>query len=152
MISSEHEQWMRRAIELAQQAPKLPFGAVIIDRTTGEIVAEGFNQSKINPTWHGEIVAINDLASRGNADREDLALYTTAEPCPMCQGAILWSNIHEVVFGTSIRYLQKTGWRQIDILASEVIDRAPHWRCQLVGGVLEEECNALFDQAMQQRE
>jgi len=38
----------------------------------------------------------------------------------MCLGAILWSGIGTVVFGSSIRFLQKQGWRQIDILAEEV--------------------------------
>lgn len=32
--------------------------------------------------------------------------YTTAEPCPMCQAAILWSGIGTVVLGSSIRSLQ----------------------------------------------
>ena len=38
-----HEFFMRRAINLALQVPKLPFGAIIVNRETGEIVAEGFN-------------------------------------------------------------------------------------------------------------
>jgi len=70
-------------------------------------------------------------------------LYTTAEPCPMCIGAILWSGIGTVVFGTSIRFLQRRGWRQIDIRAGEVVRRSP-WTCEIAGGVLERECNALF--------
>jgi len=46
-----------------------------------------------------------------------------AEPCPICQGTILWSDIGLVVYGTSIRFLQNHGWRQIDILAEEVLQR-----------------------------
>jgi tRNA(Arg) A34 adenosine deaminase TadA len=140
-----HERFMRRAIELAANVPDLPFGAVIVDRESGGIVAEGWNKSSINPTWHGEIDAINQMAEgRAKIDGTKLVLYTTAEPCPMCQGAILWSGIETVVFGTSIRFLQKNGWRQIDILAEEVVRRSPTFRCTLIGGVLEEDCNALF--------
>jgi tRNA(adenine34) deaminase len=136
---------MRRAIELAANVPNLPFGAVIVDKESGEIVAEGWNKSSINPTWHGEIDAINRLAEvRADIDGSRLALYTTAEPCPMCQGAILWTGIESVVYGTSIRFLQSQEWRQIDILAEEVVRRSPTWRCTVIGGILEQECNALF--------
>lgn len=84
-------------------------------------------------------------------NRSSLILYTTAEPCPMCQGAILWSGMETVVFGTSIRSLQKLGYRQIDILAEEVVRRSPAWKCTILGGVLEEACDALFELAMLQR-
>jgi tRNA(Arg) A34 adenosine deaminase TadA len=148
MSDLNHEHYMRQAIELASKVPDVPFGAVIVDRSSGEIVAEGRNKSSVNPTWHGEIDAINQLAeSRADFDGSQLVLYTTAEPCPMCQGAILWSSIGTVVYGTSIRFLQRLGWRQIDILAEEVVRRSPGWRCTLVGGVLEHECNALFEAA-----
>ena len=143
--SLDHELYMRRAIELAAQVPELPFGAVIVRRAERRILAEGWNQSAKNPTWHGEIVALNELVQRHpSCDGAGLVLYTTAEPCPMCQAAILWCGIETVVYGTSIRFLQEQGWRQVDILASEVIARSPGWRCDLVGGVLAEECNALF--------
>ena len=73
-----------------------------------------------------------------------MRLYTTAEPCCMCQGAILWAGIPEVVFGTSISTLQRLGWHQIDIPAEEVVRRTPFAECALIGGVLEHECDELF--------
>jgi tRNA(Arg) A34 adenosine deaminase TadA len=152
MKELDHERFMRRAIELAGNVPSVPFGALIVDRRTGKIVAEGWNKSSVNPTWHGEIDAINRLAeSQIENEAEDLVLYTTAEPCPMCQGAILWSGIETVVYGTSIRFLQSQGWRQIDILSEEVVRRSPSWKCTLIGGVLERECNALFEAASKSR-
>jgi tRNA(Arg) A34 adenosine deaminase TadA len=69
----------------------------------------------------------------------------------MCQAAILWSEIGTVVYGTSIRYLQRLGWRQIDILAEEVVRRSPHSTCTLIGGVLQQECNELFEAATERR-
>lgn len=141
----DHEHYMRRAIELAAKVPDLPFAAVIVDSDSGAILAEGWNKTSIHPTWHGEIHAINELASSGSTfNSKVLALYTTAEPCPVCQGAILWSGIQSVVYGTSIRSLQRRGWRQIDIAAAEVIRRSPTWNCTLIGGVLGQECDALF--------
>lgn len=149
---NDHELYMRRAIELAGNVPDFPFGALIVDRDSGKILSEGWNKSSINPTFHGEIDAINQLVlSNPGIDAKKLVLYTTAEPCPMCQGAILWIGIEMVVFGTSIRSLQKMGWRQIDILAEEVVRRSPAWKCTITGGVLEQECDALFAMAVSRR-
>lgn len=149
---NDHERYMRRAIALATNVPDLPFGALIVDGESDQILAEGWNKTSLNPTWHGEIDAINRLVSAGNSSgRRHLVLYTTAEPCPMCQAAILWSGIEEVVFGTSIQTLQRLGWRQIDITADEVVRRSPTWTCTVTGGVLERECDALFETATDRR-
>jgi tRNA(adenine34) deaminase len=146
-----HERYMRRAIELARNAPDLPFGALIVDGQSGEIVAEGWNRTVLNPLWHGEVDAINQLAKvRLDADWTQLVLYTTAESCPMCQSAIVWSGIGAVVYGTSIRFLQSRGWRQIDVVAEEIVRRTPFRKCVLIGGILEQECNALFESASRQ--
>jgi len=143
-----HEYFMRRAIELALEVPQFPFGAIIVKRATGEIIAEGFNQSALNPTFHGEMVAINRCAElQQSADWTEFDLYTTAEPCPMCQSAIQWTGIAYVYYGTSIPYLQKNNWRQINIRASEVIAQTAFRNTTIVGGILEAECNALFDNA-----
>ncbi len=142
----DHERFMRRAIALTANCPQLPSGAVIVRAETGEVMAEGWNKSAINPTWHGEIDAINRLAESGRGDHgRGLVLYTTAEPSPMCQAAILWSDIGTVVFGSSIRFLQQRGWRQIDIVAAEVVRRSQGWACTIIGGVLHHECDALFE-------
>jgi len=143
-----HEDYMRRAIALALEVPEFPFGAVIVKRATGEIVAEGFNQSVLNPAFHGEMVAINRCSELHHpADWSGFDLYTTAEPCPMCQSAIQWAGIANVYYGTSIPYLQKLNWWQINIRASEVNARTPFRNSAIVGGILEAECNALFDRA-----
>ena len=143
-----HEDYMRRAIELALLVPEFPFGAVIVRRETGEIVAEGHNRSALNPTWHGEIDAINRCAEKHpSADWSEFDLYTTAEPCPMCQSAIEWAGIGTVYYGTSIPYLQSRNWWQIGIRAEEVIAKTPFRNSRIVGGLLEAECNALFDNA-----
>lgn len=141
-----HDDYMRQAIAIAGQAPKFPVGAVIIRRTTGEIIARGFNRSAESPTFHGEIDAINRCAAvYSQINWSELDLYTTAEPCPMCQSAIEWAGISTVYYGTSIPYLQSLGWRQIDIRAEEVARRTPFRQTRVIGGILEVECNALFE-------
>jgi len=143
-----HEFFMRRAITLALKAPEFPFGAVIVKRVTGEIVAEGYNQSRVNPVFHGEIVAINRCAELLHPkDWSEFDLYTTAEPCPMCQGAIEWTGIDYVYYGTSIPYLQEHYWPQINIRASEISAQTAFRNSKIIGGILETECNALFENA-----
>ena len=143
------EQLMKRAILIAQDNPSAPFGALLADIETGEIVAEGVNRGSENPTWHGEVDVINRYARQHpGPDWARLRLVTTAEPCCMCQGAILWAGIREVIYGTSIATLQGLGWRQIGIPAAEVARRTPFAECKLIGGVLEGECDELFRSAL----
>ncbi len=119
----DHEHYMRRAIELARDNPDAPFGCVIVD--AGEIVAEGLNDADRSPILHGEMAAIIDLLeARPDIERESLVLYTTAEPCPMCAGAIFWSGIPSVVYGTSTETLKKYGRPRIDLSCEEVSRRA----------------------------
>jgi len=144
--SLDHQRYMRLAIAQAQKVPELPFGAVIVDSPTGAVLAEGHNRSKENPTFHGEMDVINRLAAdQPKVDWDSLVLYTTAEPCPMCQSAIEWAGIPWVVYGSSIPFLQGLGWWQIDIRADEVARRTPFRRTAVLGGVLAKECNALFE-------
>jgi len=140
-----HENFMRRAIALAGNNPKYPFGALLVDAANGSVVAEGWNRSAQNPTWHGEIDAINQCAAKHpGIDWTKLILYTTAEPCPMCQSAVAWAGIGTVVFGSSIPFLESLHWSQIGIRAEEIAKRTPFRKCAIIGDVLESECNALF--------
>ncbi len=141
----EDQRYMYRAIELARKAPHNPFGALLVNKAQGRILAEGWNQATRNPIWHGEIDAISKCA---NSDPDvtwaELTVYTTAEPCAMCQGAICWAGIRRVVYGASIPFLRSLGWRAIDIRAQEIARRAAFLTCTIVGGVLEGACNGLF--------
>ena len=143
--SPEHEEFMGQAIEVARQNPQAPFGSVLVDRRVGKVVARGVNSSSANPTFHGEIAAINDYVQQGGNDWSELTLYTTAEPCCMCQGALLWAGVENVVFGISIADLKQLGWRQIDIPATEVVERSWSPDVQVVGGVRRDECLELFE-------
>jgi tRNA(Arg) A34 adenosine deaminase TadA len=109
------------------------------------VLAQGVNNGKANPILHGEIVAINDYVARhGNQGWADSILYTTGEPCPMCMSALMWAGIGGVVYGSSIRTLAEAGIAQIRIDASAVRDAAPFYSCQIMGGVLRGETDALF--------
>lgn len=151
-MAFDHEGYMRRAISLARRNPDAPFGCVIVDRQTEEVLAEGVNDAERSPVLHGETAAIINLFdSRPNADPTNLILYTTAEPCPMCSGAILWSEIPEVVYGTSIQTLKRLELPQIDLRCEEVSSRASWPGFVTTGGVLEKECDALFEEVVRRQ-
>ena len=115
-LSERDERYLRYAIDLsrsARDAGKHPFGAIVVD-AHGHIVAEARNNSLPpdgDPTQHAELVAAS-LAAR-SLKVEELAgatLYTSAEPCAMCAGAIYWCNIGRVVYAMSeARLLALTG-------------------------------------------
>jgi tRNA(adenine34) deaminase len=140
-----HEQAMRLAIAAARANPFFPFGAVIVRAADREVMATGANNRRANPTFHGEIVAINDYVARhGNQGWGEVILYTTGEPCPMCMGALAWAQIGGIVYGTPIETLQKLGIEQILLPADAVIRAAPFYRSEILGGVLRSETDALF--------
>ncbi len=140
-----YEEHMRRAIEVARGNPEAPFGCVIADRETGEIFAEGLNDAEKNPVLHGETDAVMRLfESSPDVDVSRLVLYTTAEPCPMCSGAILWAGIPHVVYGTSVQTIKELGLPQIDLSCGEVSSRASFEGFSVTGGVLEDECDDLY--------
>ena len=98
-----HEDWMRRAIDLARQAEaqdEVPVGAVIV--LDGELIGEGYNQtiSSSDPTAHAEIVALRDAAQRlDNYRLSGADMYVTIEPCSMCAGAMIHARINQLFYG-----------------------------------------------------
>mmetsp|Transcript_104300 Transcript_104300/g.185426 ORF Transcript_104300/g.185426 Transcript_104300/m.185426 type:complete len:230 (+) Transcript_104300:32-721(+) len=146
--------YMRRCIVLAQEAESAggaPYGALIVDPAKG-IVVEGRNAASQNPIWHGEMSAITNLSdsilptSVYNV-APGLELYTSAEPCPMCMGAISWSGFGRVVYGTSIPFISEHGGDQIMIRASEVV-RKSFKKIILVEGFLRNETDPLYENAV----
>ena len=70
------------------------YGAVVV--RNGIVVGEGRNYVVLNsdPTAHAELLAVRDAARRLNKrDLSDCDVYSTAVPCPMCQGALYWARI-----------------------------------------------------------
>ena len=110
------DKYMEIAVEEARKGIRAghggPFGSVIVK--DGEVIGKGHNQVIINndPTCHGEMMAIHAACKKlGAFDLTGCELYTTAEPCPMCAGAVRWANINRVYYGCNISDTDSIGFR-----------------------------------------
>ncbi|UIX33297.1 nucleoside deaminase [Streptomyces sp. GQFP] len=150
-----HERYMRLAIEQARKNAYWPFGAVIVGTRSGEVLGSGVNTGADNPMFHGEVVAMNDYVRRnGNQGWADTTLYTTGEPCSMCMSAMAWADLRRVVWASSIDEIRRTDISQIALTAREVAAaaRSLYTPELLLGGVLANRTNALFEEAQRLRE
>ena len=90
-----------------------PFGAAVVNND-GEVLSVASNSvlKDHNPTAHGEINAIIKACKKiGSEDLSGCTLYTTAYPCPMCLGAIIWANIDKVYYGCTPEDAEAIGFR-----------------------------------------
>ena len=138
MYGDEHfmQQALRQA-QLAFDAEEVPVGAVIV--ADNKIIGRGHNSVELlnDPTAHAEILAITAACNYlGAKYLPDSTLYVTVEPCHMCAGALYWSKLSRVVFGT---FDVKNGYQHF------FGDRNPfHPKTTLHYGVLAEECAGLM--------
>ncbi len=139
-----HEFYMRRALALAEKAAELgevPVGAVIVRKTTGEIVGEGYNRRETDrhALAHAELAAIHAACRKlGGWRLPECAMYVTLEPCPMCGGAILQARIDEVYFGA---YDAKSG---AVCSVQQMFELPYNWKPAVTGGMMQEECSGIL--------
>lgn len=138
------DRFMERALELARLAGdegEVPVGAVVVKKTTGEIVGEGRNRREgaKNALAHAELIAIDEACKRlGGWRLPECAIYVTLEPCPMCCGAMINSRINNVYFGA---YDFKSGSA---VSVQKMFEYPYNYKPEVIGGVMEEECSALL--------
>lgn len=100
----DYEKYMRMALEEARAARsegEVPIGCVIADEK-GEVIARAHNRgAHLNdPLRHAETEAISRACRlRGGERLSGCTLFVTAEPCPMCAGAIILSRVKTLVYG-----------------------------------------------------
>jgi tRNA(Arg) A34 adenosine deaminase TadA len=147
------EALLRRAFAVAarsREAGDHPFGAILADRN-GHVLLEqgnGFTSEGGDRTAHAERILASRAARAYPLEvLADCALYSSAEPCAMCAGAIYWAGIGRVVFGQSELALKaQTGAHEenptLDLPAATVF-AAGQRPTELVGPLLEDEAAAL---------
>jgi len=140
---------LRRAIALADQSARTgnrPFGAVLA-RADGTVVAEANAQDSHDTrdwTAHSEMTALRRASALLSwDDLGECTLYASAEPCPMCAGAIYWCNVSTLIFAASepaIRALRGGHPRAagIPIAAATILGAAPR-PITVIGPALEGE-------------
>ena len=115
----------REGIEQGQT----PFGACI--EKDGKIISVAHNTvwRETDVTCHAEINAIRKACEKlGTIDLTGCEIYSTTEPCPMCFGAIYWSGIGKIHFGTKIEDAQAYGFNELPVKNTLLKKYAPKIR------------------------
>ena len=126
---------------IAKSKGEVPVGAVIT--ANGRIIARGHNLTEklTDVTAHAEIQAITAASNYlGSKYLQKCTLYVTLEPCPMCAGAIYWTQMGRVVFGAKDvkRGFQEHGGHL-------------HPKTELITGVMEHECGEIITNFFQKK-
>lgn len=139
--SETDERFMRLALEearLAADEQEVPIGAVIV--SGGRVIGRGHNRTEAlcDITAHAEMQALTAASDwLGGKYLPDCTLYVTVEPCPMCAGALGWSQIGRIVWGADDA---KRGYR---VFCRP--EKSPlHPKTRLESGVLADECADLI--------
>jgi tRNA(adenine34) deaminase len=140
---NKDEKYMKLALKEAHKAAaidEVPVGAVIV--LNDKVIARGFNKREINndPLGHAEMIAIRKASKKLNNWRlVDCELYVTVEPCAMCAGAIMWSRLKRVVYGTSDPKGGAMG-EAFNLFDERIVNHIP----EIKGGVLAKECKEVI--------
>lgn len=141
------EYYMMLALKEARKAfddGEVPIGAVVVLQE--KIIARGHNMvERLNdPTAHAEIIALTSAFNTlGSKYLPEATLYVTVEPCLMCAGALYWSKLGRIVFGTDD---EKNGYKK-----TTGTNWPFHPKTELIRGVLQEECAQLMKDFFRKR-
>jgi len=147
------ENLLRKAFDVAKKARDggdHPFGSVLADEN-GVLLMEqgnGYSAEGGDRTAHAERLLASRAAKSYSLEQlAAMTLYTSAEPCAMCSGAIYWAGIGRVVYGQTEKGLkEQTGDHEenptLD-LPCEIVFAAGQRSTEVVGPMLEEEAAKL---------
>jgi tRNA(Arg) A34 adenosine deaminase TadA len=146
------EQFLRRSFDVARRAithGNHPFGAILVDEN-GNVLIEVENgyMPAHDGTAHAERLLATKACTTLGADLlRNATLYSSAEPCAMCAGAIYWAGIGRVVYGLSEHRLRAVTGNHpenptLDLPCRDVF-RSGQRTTEVVGPLLEDEAVAL---------
>lgn len=130
--------FMRQALVEAKkafEADEVPVGAVVV--AGNQIIGRGYNLTEKlhDVTAHAELQALTAAANfLGAKYLKECTLYVTLEPCPMCAGALYWSQIGNIKFGA---FDQHRG-------ATRYTPSLFHPSTQIQGGIEQDTCARLM--------
>jgi len=148
----DHEKFLRRSFEMAVRARRRgthPFGAILVD-AAGDVMLE-FENGYLpdhDMTGHAErLLATQACKQFGPQRLADCTIYSSAEPCAMCAGAIYWAGIGRVVYGLSERRLRAITGNHAENptldLPCRTVFAAGQRHVDVIGPLLEDEAAAL---------
>jgi tRNA(adenine34) deaminase len=131
------EYFMKKALQEAQMAfekGEVPVGAIVV--VNNNVIARSHNLTEllVDVTAHAEMQSITAAANYlGGKYLKNCTLYVTLEPCQMCAGALYWSQVSKIVFGTRD---ENRGYQNMGTKL--------HPKTEVVSGVLENDCSNLM--------
>jgi len=135
--------YMQIALEeahLAAAEGEIPVGAVLVK--DGEIIARAHNrrENDHDPTAHAELLCLRQAARvLGDWRMKGCTLYVTLEPCPMCAGAMVMSQLGACVFGAADEKQGCCG-SVYDLPGDPALGGQTRWQA----GVMAEDCSRLM--------
>jgi tRNA(Arg) A34 adenosine deaminase TadA len=152
LASLDHQKFLRRSFDVARRARdhgNHPFGSILVN-AAGEVLIEvenGFLPDR-DMTGHAERLLATQ-ASKNIAPNvlAGCTLYTSAEPCAMCAGAIYWAGIGRVVYGLSEHRLKAMTGNHVENptldLPCRTVFAAGQRPVEVIGPLLEDEAAAI---------
>jgi tRNA(adenine34) deaminase len=129
---------MKKAIfqaQMAMESDEVPVGAIVVSHN--QIIAKCHNLTErlTDVTAHAEIQAITSASNfLSNKYLTDCTMYVTVEPCPMCAGALKWSQISRIVYAAPD---EKNGFMRFG-------KKLLHPKTIVEFGLMREECSSLM--------
>ena len=147
------EHYLRIAFKEAVRARERgnhAFGALLVDtQGTPVLAAQNSVVTDNDVTAHAEMNLLRAASRKFAPDQlKTFTLYASAEPCPMCAGAIVWANIRRVIFGLGMEATYRLFDADPDapalaMHAVGVFDQAP-WPMEIIGPLLENEAEKVM--------
>jgi tRNA(adenine34) deaminase len=146
MISPYNDEYfMKQALQEAYKAfekDEVPVGAVVVANNQIIARAHNFTEHLHDVTAHAEMQAITAASEfLGGKYLTGCTLYVTVEPCVMCAGALYWSQIDKIVFGSRD---EKRG-------AGRFQNQLYHPKTLVINRVLEKECSDIMIEFFQSK-
>ena len=142
--------YMHLALEEAKKAAamgEIPVGAVLV--RDGEVIARAHNlrESANDPTGHAELLCMREAARiLGDWRLRGCTLYVTLEPCPMCAGAMVMSQLSQCFYGAADERQGCCG-SVYDLPGDPALGSQTKWQ----SGILAEECGKLMRSFFERR-
>src|SRR6267154_1252763 len=144
--------FLRRSFDIARRAAahgNHPFGAILVDQHRNVLIeAENGYMPRHDATAHAERLLATQACTTLSPDiLRNATLYSSAEPCAMCAGAIYWAGIGRLVYGLSEHRLRAVTGNHpenptLDLPCREVF-KSGQRATEVLGPLLEDEAEAV---------